>query len=346
MGRKPTKNTNLPPRMRARVQKSGRTFYYYDVGGKPRKEIPLGSDYVLAVQEWARLEHPGDKVPKVGTFGMLVTRYMAEELPKLAASTQKVHRNDVKNLLRFFDDPPAPIEKIRPLHIRQFLDWMKAHPTTAARCKRLFSRLWNCARAWGWTDLENPASGIQAKGSKKRTVYITDEVYNAVYSAASEPLMDAMDLAYLTGQRPGDVLKMTERDIKDGVLEVEQGKTGARLRIALTGTLAQVIERIRKRKAGHKVWVAALCIGEHGRPLTAAVLRNHFTAARILAREQHPDLAEEIQAFWFYDLRAKAADDVADESGRGAATELLGHTDGRVTARHYLRRGTKVDPTR
>jgi integrase len=155
-----------------------------------------------------------------------------------------------------------------------------------------------------------------------------------------------MDLAYLTGQRPGDVLKMTERHIKDGALEVEQGKTGARLRIAITGKLAKVIERIKKRKAGHKVWVAALCIGEHGRPLTPAVLRNHFNEARSKAAENNPGMADDIRAMWFYDLRAKAADDKADDSGREAATELLGHTDGRVTARHYLRRGTKVDPTR
>lgn len=40
---------------RARPQKSGKVFYYMDIGGKPRKEIPLGSDYVLAIRKWSEL---------------------------------------------------------------------------------------------------------------------------------------------------------------------------------------------------------------------------------------------------------------------------------------------------
>jgi hypothetical protein len=44
MGRTPTKNLNLPPKMRAR-QKPGGIYYYYDTGKKPRKEIPLGKNY-------------------------------------------------------------------------------------------------------------------------------------------------------------------------------------------------------------------------------------------------------------------------------------------------------------
>ena len=39
----------------ARVQKSGRTYYYFSVNGKPRREIPLGSDYVAAARKWAEL---------------------------------------------------------------------------------------------------------------------------------------------------------------------------------------------------------------------------------------------------------------------------------------------------
>ena len=50
--------------------------------------------------------------------------------------------------------------------------------------------------------------------------------------------------------------------------------------------------------------------------------------------------------FWFYDLRAKAADDTSDERGDQAAADLLGHSNIRTTQRHYLRRGKIVSPTR
>lgn len=59
-----------------------------------------------------------------------------------------------------------------------------------------------------------------------------------------------------------------------------------------------------------------------------------------------PKLAEAIRAFWFYDLRAKAADDTSDERGDQAASDLLGHDSVKTTQRHYLRRGKIVDPTK
>jgi integrase len=347
MGRKPTKNLNLPSRMRARPKAGGIIWYYYDAGGKPRREIPLGSDYILAVKKWAELEADGQKrASQETTFPALWAKYAREVLPTLAASTQRVHQSDVKNLLAFFGQPPAPLEQIRPLHIRQFLEWLKAKPTTANRAKRLFSTLWNHARGWGWTDLQNPCQGIRGLTEGKRDVYVTDEIFRLVYQAASQPIKDAMDLAYLTGQRPGDVLKMTERDIQDNALPIHQGKTGARVRIKIEGALAEVLARIKTRKAGFKVWHAAILVGEHGKPLTVATLRNGFTDARNTAIAAHPDHADQIKAFWFRDLRAKAADDKADQAGESEAQKLLGHTDGRTTSKHYLRRGKLVGPTR
>lgn len=42
-----------------------------------------------------------------------------------------------------------------------------------------------------------------------------------------------MDLAYLTGQRPADVLSMRGNDCLDGHLQVAQGKTSKKLRIQM-----------------------------------------------------------------------------------------------------------------
>lgn len=347
MGRKPTRHANLPKHLRARVKAGGVLWYYYDTGGKPRREIPLGNDYVLAVQKWAELELAGS-TPAIdaATFPALWERYRREVLPTLAHGTIRTHASDIKHLLRFFGDPPAPLAHIRPLHIRQFLDWLRDKPTTANRCKRLFSTLWNHARGWGWIDAENPCAGIAGHATGKREHYVTDAVFQAVWQAASAPIRDAMDLAYLTGQRPSDVLSMSERDLVDGTLPVHQAKTGARVRIRIEGELADLIQRIKQRKRGHKIWVTALLVQANGKPLTPMTLRNGFVAAREAAALANPDLADDIRAFWFRDLRAKAADDKADAAGESEAQKLLGHTDGRTTARHYLRRGKIVSPTR
>ncbi len=68
-----------------------------------------------------------------------------------------------------------------------------------------------------------------------------------MYERACAPVWDAMDLAYLTGQRPGDVFGLREIDIRDGALELAQSKTGKKLRIAVTGELAGAGERIMER---------------------------------------------------------------------------------------------------
>lgn len=83
-----------------------------------------------------------------------------------------------------------------------------------------------------------------------------------------------------------------------------------------------------------------------GKPMTLPTLRAHFDRARIIAADNHLEMADKIKAFRFYDLRAKAADDTSDQRGEQAASDLLGHDNVKTTQRHYLRRGKIVPPTK
>jgi hypothetical protein len=129
------------------------------------------------------------------------------------------------------------------------------------------------------TSAPNPCAGV--KGTKaKRGVYVYDATFAAVWEAADVMTRDAMDLALLTGQRPRDITAFRETDIRDGHLEVLQGKTGKRLRIAVVGELKAVIDRIAARKTTFPVHSLALVVNEHGQPLTYAGLRKRFEKAR------------------------------------------------------------------
>lgn len=332
---------------RARKQKSGKVYYYFDTGQKPRKEIPLGSDYVLAVRKWSDLMAQQTVAVKVSNFAELATKYETEELPLLAKSTQATQRGDLKMLREFFCTPsPAPLDLIKPSHVHQLLQWKKANPTTANRLKRVFSRMFNLARAWGYTNAENPARGVKGFALGSRDVYVTDEVFSAIWDEANEPLRDAMDLAYLTGQRPGDLLTLTEQSIVDDRLQLKQNKTKAAIRIRIEGKLAEVLARIQARKDGHKVWCSSLLVTVHGKAMTKQTLRDAYEDARTKAAAKHPKLAEAIRAAWFYDLRAKAADDVSESDSDQAAADLLGHAGVSITKKHYIRRGKVVGPTR
>lgn len=56
-----------------------------------------------------------------------------------------------------------------------------------------------------------------------------------------------MDLAYLTGQRPADLLKLQRSDIRDGALWLTQGRTVKKLRIEVIGELDAVFTRMLER---------------------------------------------------------------------------------------------------
>src|ERR1035438_4836681 len=140
MGRKPTINLNLPCRMRARSRHGGKVYYYYDGGGAPRREIPLGSDLALAVKRWAEIEINANPIhTEIITFRYIADRYKREVLVTKAPRTQRDNLTEFAKLLTFFDNPPASLAQIQPLHIRQYLDWRKDAPVRANREKALFS---------------------------------------------------------------------------------------------------------------------------------------------------------------------------------------------------------------
>jgi len=343
MGRRPSKPGSIA-RLRERKKASGRIYYYYDTGGKDRKEIALGSDYGLAIMEYAKLERDRtavDLVAKVVTFRYVAEKYMVDVVPTKAASTQKDNARELKNLMAFFDDPPAPLETIQPLHVRQYLTWRKSAPVRANREKALLSAIWNYARDKGYTSLANPCSGIKGNKETGRDTYVEDELFKQVYDKADPGLQDAMDLAYLTGQRVTDIRMMDERDVRDGQIWVLQGKTKAKRRIEVTGELKVLIDRIMARKAGHKVRSTRLIVTEDGTPMTEAMLRRRFDVAREAAGVEKAE-------FQMRDLRAKAGTDKAESSGDiMQAKDQLGHTTVVMTEQYIRnRKGKRVMPTK
>lgn len=129
------------------------------------------------------------------------------------------------------DKPPAPINAIRPVHIREYLDWRsKAAKTRANREVALFSHIFNKAREWGYTDNENPVRGVKKNVEKGRDVYVSDDMFWRVFNRADRHIRQLMLVAYLCSQRVGDTLKLRVSDFRDGALWIQQNKTGKRWR--------------------------------------------------------------------------------------------------------------------
>ena len=181
---------------------------------------------------------------EAGQLGPIFDRYEREHLPKKAPRTQRDDAAMLKILRQTFG--AMPIDSIRPRHIRAYLDKRTAK-IRANREISVFSRVWNHAREWGYTDRANPVAGVEKNKETGRDIYVTDIELALVHKHAPPVVQDLLDISYLIGQRPGDVRKLRWDQVQDGCLCVTQGKTKVKLRIAIKGDLAAVLERARTR---------------------------------------------------------------------------------------------------
>lgn len=74
-------------------------------------------------------------------------------------------------------------------------------------------------------------------------------------------------MAYLLGQRPSDVVGLALTQLRGGVVNIQQHKAGAKVRVEIVGELATVLKRITKRKASYKICTTRLIVNQYGRPI-------------------------------------------------------------------------------
>ncbi|MCK8655422.1 tyrosine-type recombinase/integrase [Pseudomonas umsongensis] len=344
-----TATRHLPPRMYqwTRPRKCGKTwiaYYYLDSTGKA---IPLGKDLDKARLKWAELE--AKEIPlDLRTMKGIFDRYIRDIVPKKAPRTQRDNFAEIKQLRQLFDN--APIDSITPATIAGYRDARTAK-VRANREIATLSHIFNMAREWGLTVKENPCQGVRKNKETPRDYYANDVVWNAVYKKAAQELKDAMDLAYLTGQRPADVLIMRKDDIEGGYLMVQQNKTHKKLRIQMTAdglanSLGMLIAKIAERNAQHLS--SYLIVSARGKRMTAKMLRDRWDKAREKAKNEAIEMgdiliAARISNFQFRDIRPKAASEISDV---GEASLLLGHTKGDITERVYRRVGAIAKPSK
>ncbi|WP_334597474.1 tyrosine-type recombinase/integrase [Pseudomonas alvandae] len=346
-----TANRDLPPRMirRERKRKSGYVWvsYYYDgrTADGRRKEIPLGNDLDEAKVEWARLDRKA--IPKPShLMGSVFDRYESQVMPGLTKGTQDDYQKGLRQLRKSFE--LAPVDAMTPQVIAQYRDTRSAK-VRANREIALLSTIFTHAREWGLTDKANPCSRLRRNKEVPRDFYAGEIVWNAVYEEADQELKDAMDLAYLSGQRPGDVLKVSKTDINNGFLRVGQDKTGKLLRIRLHDSrLGIFLDELLDRKAMAGITTSTLITNKNGLRMSYAMLRNRWDEARDRAAANaaangDTALVATIRQFQFRDIRPKAASEIEDI---GDASRLLGHSKEEMTKRVYRRVGEIVKPTK
>ena len=353
MAKPKRKHRDLPPRMVRRTYRNAKgelwEGYYYehprDEDGK-RKLTPLGDDILQAKIRWAEMEGKNRKEAPITVDDTCVSatyrRYMVWANDRTQSGLTLRTLGDREKYWKALEPVfgTVPIDGLQPSHMLRYFD-ARSSKVSAKKEIKFISVLCNWARARGFMVAPNPVAGItrQMKVQEGRDIYVTDEMLALVYKHADPIIQDVLDLSYLTGQRPADVLKMRWSQVQDGAIWIVQGKTKAKLRIDVVGELATLFERI---KARGLVGMTILA-DPKGQALKAfGYFRSHFDKARDAAKVEADALGVPFIRFQLRDLRAKAASDLESMSH---ARKLLGHTTENMT-REYIRArvGERVSP--
>jgi len=200
----------------------------------------------------------------------------------------------------------------------------------------------------GWIDT-NPALQTRKAHFERQRERLTDNTYEAIWQAADPWLRNAMDLSLVTLLRREDIATLRFPDIRDGCLHVipakTEGSTGARLRIAVSGELAEILGRCRDDIASpyviHRLPGKARPHGmrakgrDHHTQLLPEQITRAFADARDMAAAVNPDFFG-TNPPTFHEIRSLGA---ARLRQRGWSEEqvqaLLAHSDVKTT-RTYL----------
>lgn len=289
---------------------------------RKNKWIFLSRNKHDALVEYARVTEK----KSTGEMERLVDRVLEDMKKDVAASTYEHYSGCGRRVVEAFENF-AP-DQVKPLHIAQFLDDNKATPSMANLLRSFLKGMFTRAVRWGVVEA-NPVRDIKPFKTGKRSRYITADEFQAIRSKASPTMQSLMDIAYITGQRIGDILGIRYADITNAGIFIEQDKTHARVLIAMTADLATAIKQA--RELHQSVKGLTLFHRPNGARLSETTMYGHWVRAC---------KAADVKDAHFHDIRAASATDAKAQGIDSRA--LLGHTT-ESSHNRYLR--SKEIPT-
>ncbi len=293
----------------------GRTYWYHRI---TRERLPdKEAARVARVIEINRtLEgRRDDAIP--GSLADLICRYKSSpEFSELTRQTRAYYGIYLDMLGRSFAD--LPVEDIDRAWLYELRDAMADTPRAANSALQMASILMNFAVVRGWRS-DNPAARVKKLRGGKGYEPWSDTALERFRAGANPRMVWALELAFYTGQRQGDVLAMQWQHIRDGLIHVAQAKTGERLAIPIHRDLTKVLDSIPREHM-------AIVHTESGAPYTSSGFKASFR--KNLARL-------ELTGLQFHGLRHTAGKLLAEAGCTDREImAILGHRTGSMVTRY------------
>lgn len=343
------------PALPSRVFPKGRWYYLVVAVGKQRRWDPLSriSDGLPALHRAyaARLEADA----RTGSIAQLIADWEDEVMPAHSENVRKVDRQRGKVIAEAFVD--FLVTEVETPDCSDFLRRFKAMPRTFNAYRAQLRELMRYAEEKGMRPAgSNPVSSLRTMPTPARDRYITDSELRRIKVAAmhdgrsntgkltrSGPMLCALiDMAYLSGQAIGDLLRLEWRHLTPAGIVFARGKvektTRSKVTIGWTPKLRDVERRLREMRKQRRAFGARVFVRQDGEPYTYWGVSSAWQDARRAAG---------VTDCTFHDIKAKALTDKAAREGMKEAQAMGQHSTEEQTSQYVrLRSGRKTGATK
>ncbi len=304
--------------------------YYYAWRGGPRLLSPPHSPEFVAEWQAAVAARPKPGSTATGLFQDIIGAYRASpDFRNLAEETRKGYARRIAKIEAEYGD--LPIRTLANPQLRgDMLDWRdmmaQTHPREADYCLSVLQAI----LSWAWNRRRIPGHPLERNLGRTWRGSRIDRVFGAAEIAMLGTMpahirLPAM-IALETGQREGNVLRLTWAAYDGQALNVHQTKTGARVRVPLTRELRALLDATPRR-------AVTICTTSRGTPRTLDGFRTSWSKVK-------PD------GLTFHDLRGTAVTRLAVAGCTvPEIAAISGHSLNSVQtilARHYLHNDPRI----
>lgn len=284
-------------KVRSRLADGSVREYLYAYRGGPRLTAKPGTAAFLREYEEACKNR---KRPPEGTlFGLIASYRASTEFTSRAESTQKEYRRYLKLIEEAFGEMEIEALEARGARgmFKEWRDSMSDRPRTADAAWTMLARVLSVAKDRGRIAVNPCERGGRLYTADRKDALWTEELIGRFLAHASPQLRLAMLMALWTGQRQGDLLRLTWEAYDGRAIRLRQKKTGARLVVPVGKPLREALDQERQARTDQAIATIQILLNSRNQAWSSDGFRTSWGKACKAAG---------VKGVTFHDLRGSA----------------------------------------
>jgi integrase len=253
--------------------KSNGKVYRYAFRGGPRLLAEPGTKAFLA--EYLKATKHKEQPIDHGTFASLVADYRAApEYQRLAAHSKRGYERALRNLADEYGNIPVSLLEAKGMRadFLRYRDTLADKPATADMHMAVLRAVLSWAVKRELIAVNKAAEIGKLNKETRRDRIWSEEECQRFIGTSSMTMANALKLALTTGQRQGDLLRLTWTAYDGSSLGLRQQKTGTTVRLRVSPELKSMLDAMPRR-------AVTILTNAYGRPWKQSAFQSAFNRA-------------------------------------------------------------------